>query len=95
LNEDLEGMVALLTVIDEYVGVSNTNMHLRAGVCASARVLVPRPPEWRWMAHGRASPWFPGFTVYRQAERGDWSAAMAALQQDLVARWASGKAQLE
>ncbi|MCE9641259.1 MAG: tetratricopeptide repeat protein, partial [Betaproteobacteria bacterium] len=30
LNEDLEGMLAMLAVLDEYVGVSNTNVHLRA-----------------------------------------------------------------
>ena len=88
LNEDLEGMLALLALADEYVGVSNTNIHLRAGVGRTARVLVPRPPEWRWMARGRVSPWFPDFTIYRQGERGDWNAAMAELKQDLAARWA-------
>ena len=61
LNDDLESMLALLALIDEYVGVSNTNMHLRAAVGRTARVLVPAPPEWRWMAEGKESPWFPGF----------------------------------
>jgi tetratricopeptide (TPR) repeat protein len=84
-NEDLEGMVALLALIDEYVGVSNTNMHLRAGVERAARVLVPCPAEWRWM-HGRArSPWFPNFPVYRQSLQGDWSAALDRLGNDLAA----------
>src|SRR5688500_11808581 len=77
LNEDLEGMLALLTLLDEYVGVSNTNMHLRAGVGKPARVLVPQPSEWRWMAHGRESPWFPGFPIYRQSVSGDWSVALS------------------
>ena len=74
LNEDLESMLALLTLIDEYVGVSNTNMHLRAGVAKGARVLVPAPAEWRWLTAGETSPWFPGFHVYRQGHDGDWSA---------------------
>ena len=50
LNEDLEQILALLSLIDEYVGVSNTNMHLRAGAGKTARVLVPAPPSgagWR------------------------------------------------
>jgi hypothetical protein len=54
-------------VLDEYVGVSNTNMHLRAGLGLSARILVPYPPEWRWMAEGDLSPWFPGFSVFRES----------------------------
>ena len=66
LNENLEQMLALMAVIDDYVGVSNANMHLRAGAGKTARVLVPSPPEWRWMAEGMESPWFPGFSVYRQ-----------------------------
>jgi hypothetical protein len=58
-------------------------MHLRAGLGRAARVLVPCPPEWRWMARGGASPWFPGFCLYRQRGDGDWDGALAALRRDL------------
>ncbi len=84
-NGDLEDMLALMAVLDDYVAVSNTNIHLLAGVGGRARVLVPCPPDWRWMASGTQSPWFPGFTVYRQNGDGDWSAAMQELQRDLAA----------
>ncbi len=83
LNDDLESMLALLALIDDYVGVSNTNMHLRAGVGKTARVLVPAPPEWRWMAEGKESPWFPGFSVYRQGYDGSWEGALKELHEDL------------
>jgi tetratricopeptide (TPR) repeat protein len=87
LNEDLEGMLALMALLDDYIGVSNTNTHLRAGVGKTARVLVPSPPEWRWMMnHSRTSPWFPGFSVYRQSVQGDWDAALAELKRDLGER---------
>jgi tetratricopeptide (TPR) repeat protein len=85
LNDDLEGMLALLFLVDEYVGVSNTNMHLRAGLGRTARVLIPFPAEWRWMHEGGASPWFPGFPLYRQKADGDWSEAFGRLQSDLAA----------
>jgi len=85
LNEDLENMLALLALLDDYVGVSNTNMHLRAGVGKTARVLVPNPPEWRWMASGDESPWFPGFRVYRQGTDMDWTPAFDKLAEDLAA----------
>ena len=83
LNDDLEQMLALLSLIDDYVGVSNTNMHLRAGAGRTAQVLVPSPPEWRWMAEGKGSPWFPGFSVYRQGYDGDWTQALEELAVDL------------
>jgi hypothetical protein len=83
LNDSLEDMLALLAALDDYVCVSNTNVHLRAGVGGASRVLMPHPPEFRWMAAGEESPWFPGTRIYRQAPAGDWSAALARLKGDL------------
>jgi len=83
LNGDLEAMLALLSLLDDYVGVSNTNMHLRAGVGKAARVLVPTPPEWRWTTAGETSPWFPGFRIYRQTNDGGWTRALEQLGADL------------
>ena len=67
-------MLALLSLMDEYVTVSNTNVHLRAGTGRT----VPNPPEYRWMAEGTESPWFPGCGVYRQKVDGAWDEALAA-----------------
>ena len=83
LNDDLEAMHALLSLIDDYVGVSNTNMHLRAATGRGASVLVPNPAEWRWMASGKQSPWFPAFRIYRQSLDGSWRRALDQLQHDL------------
>ena len=85
LNDDLEDMLALLRCVDEYVCVSNTNVHLRACLGKPNRVLVPSPPEFRWMAEGRESPWFPESPIYRQDIDGDWSAAFDRLKTDLAA----------
>ena len=83
LNDDLPGMLALLSLLDDYVGVSNTNMHLRAGLGLPARVLVCHPADYRWMATGVISPWFPLFRLYRQEAAGDWSDAFVQLRSDL------------
>ena len=82
-NEPLEDMLALLTLLDDYIGVSNTNMHLRAALGRTARVLLPCPADWRWMASGDESPWFPGLQVYRQNTHGEWGAALQRLADDL------------
>jgi tetratricopeptide (TPR) repeat protein len=84
VNDQLEDMLAVVSLLDDYVTVSNTNVHLRAATGKGSRVLVPWPPEFRWMAEGRASPWFPGSTVYRQDQGGSWDAALTALAADLV-----------
>ena len=84
LNGDVEEMGELLAAIDDYVGVSNTNMHLAAALGRTARVLVPFPPDWRWKLEGAESPWFPGFCVYRQTRERSWAPALAALRRDLA-----------
>ena len=85
LNDDMEGMLALLSLLDEHVCVSNTNVHLRALAGLPSRVLVPMPPDWRWMHEGDESPWFSGTRIYRQAADGGWDAALIALAHDLEA----------
>jgi tetratricopeptide (TPR) repeat protein len=84
-NDDLNDTLALLSLLDEYVGVSNTNMHMLAAIGRGARVLVTHPPEWRWGLAGAESRWFPGFRLYRQGESGDWGAPLARLAADLSA----------
>jgi hypothetical protein len=79
-NDRLEDMLAAMEAVDEYVGVSNTNTHLRAASARGARVLVPWPPEWRWMREGERSPWFPRMETYRQAADGSWDAALARMR---------------
>ncbi len=79
-NGDLEDMLALQSLLDDYVTVSNANVHLRAGTGGTMEVLVPHPPEWRWGIAGERSPWFATARVYRQTPQGDWSAALARLR---------------
>ena len=42
------------------------------------------------MQTGRASPWFPGYTLYRQSLQGDWSEALAELARDLELNYGGG-----
>ena len=83
VNADLEDALAAMDAVDDYIGTSNTNTHLRASTAGSARVLVPLPPEWRWMAESARSPWFPGMKVYRESVSDGWGPAMRQLAADL------------
>lgn len=83
VNEDLEAMLALMSLVDVYVSVSNTNVHLRASAGRPSHVLVPHPPEWRWSAAG-TSPWFSDAKVYRQRPDHNWSGGLQILTRDLA-----------
>ena len=89
MNDDLESMLGMLALLDDYIGVDNTNMHLSAGVGKPCRILVPHPPEWRMQTVGQQSPWFPGFNLYRQNPGDDWGPALEALHADIVSEHVS------
>lgn len=76
--ENLEDCLAVASLVDRHVAVSSTTMHLAAAAGATADVLVPFPPEWRWGIEGQ-SRWFPAFRVHRQSRDLDWSSALAGL----------------
>lgn len=78
-NEELDRMLALMAGFDDYVGVSNTNMYLRAAAGRTAHVLVSIPPDWRWTEHAAESPWFPGFRLYRENRESGWGEALGRL----------------
>lgn len=84
-NDDLETMLALMSLVDRHAAVSNTNLHLRAATGGMTHVLVPTPAEWRWRPDGQgALPWFRDHVAYRQSADRSWDAALAALARDLA-----------
>lgn len=88
LTDDLEDLLALLSLLDENIGVSNTNMHLRVGLGMGSRVLVQTPGgDWRWGHQGQKSEWFVESKVYRQHLSEDWSNALNELQADLISAY--------
>ncbi len=85
LNNNLEEMVGLLFAIDNYISVSNTNLHLLAGLeNRKAEVLVPFFPEWRWQLQ-ESSKWFPNFNIYREDEKKGFDKAVLELKDRLKA----------
>jgi len=85
LNNNLAGMLALLSVVDEYITVSNTNLHLREGLAKTSHVFVNRPfQDWRWQAEGQKSIWYPNSRVYRQEKDKTWHHALNQLSQALT-----------
>jgi hypothetical protein len=83
-NDDLEEMLALMSLVDAYAGVSNANVYLRTGAGRDMQLLVPYPPEWRWVLETERSPWFANVRVHRQLPDGDWTGALRGLRAALT-----------
>ncbi len=81
-NQDLELMLAVLSCLHLYAGVSNTNHHLMECLGKNAVILANNPPEFRQMATGEVSPWYPNFRIFRQGSQ-NWGKAAKSLRKYL------------
>lgn len=85
LNNNLSGMLALMSLLDGYVTVSNTNLHLREALAKPSHVFVNRPiQDWRWQAEGKKSIWYPNSHVYRQEKNKQWGQSFSMLGESLL-----------
>ncbi|MFZ3321587.1 MAG: tetratricopeptide repeat protein [Usitatibacter sp.] len=83
-NDDLARITGMMAAVDSYVGVSSTNVHLRAGLGLGAAILVPFPPEWRYGAEGAGTPWYPDFRLYREHPSRGWDEALSAMSSGMA-----------
>ena len=87
---DLGGLLAdfsasawALSRMDLLVSVDTSMLHLAGAMGVPAAGLLPFLPDWRWLAEGDRSPWYPSLRLYRQRARHDWATVLEALVRDL------------
>ena len=79
-----------LSRLDLLVSVDTAVLHLAGAMGLPAAGLIGFIPDWRWLASGSRSPWYPSLRLYRQAGRRDWAPTLRTLAADLEAMLASG-----
>lgn len=85
-TEDLDGLAAILTCLDDVVTVQQTLVHF-AGACGTpAAVLIPAVPEWRYGMNGSSMPWWQSVELIRQSTLGQWDTAVDKARQRILDR---------
>jgi hypothetical protein len=75
---------ALIANLDLVISVDTAVVHLAGALGKPVWLLDRHDPDWRWLAGGRDSPWYPGLRIYRQPHPGGWDAVLAAAAHDLL-----------
>jgi Flp pilus assembly protein TadD len=85
---DFADTAALIMGLDLVIAVDTAVAHLAGALGRPVWLLSRHDACWRWIAHRRDSPWYPGLRLYRQPAPGDWDSVVAAVTQDLTG-WAA------
>ena len=82
---DFADTAAIVAALDLVISVDTSVVHL-AGLLGKPVFLLDRYDGcWRWLSGRRDSPWYPGLTIFRQDQPGDWPGAMARAAASLEA----------
>ena len=76
---DFADTAAAIANLDVVVSVDTAVAHLAGAVAAPVFVMLPTPPEWRWMHAGTDTPWYPTMTLFRQRTAGEWAPVATAV----------------
>jgi hypothetical protein len=74
---------AVIGAVDLVITVDTMVAHLAGAMGRPTWLLLKADADWRWMASGRHSPWYPSMRLYRQTQAGDWRRPLAELGADL------------
>ncbi|KWO87116.1 glycosyltransferase 9 family protein [Burkholderia ubonensis] len=76
---DFADTAALVRSLDLVISVDSAVAHLAGALGHPVWVLLPDPPEWRWLRDRDDSRWYPDARLFRQAVAGRWASVIDAV----------------
>jgi hypothetical protein len=81
---DYDDSAAFVRNMDLIITVCTSTAHLAGAIAAPTWLLLDVNPHWVWLLDRSDSPWYPTFTLYRQAAYREWGPVMARVRADLA-----------
>lgn len=83
--DDFADTAAAIANLDLVICVDTSVAHLAGAMGKPVWLVLPFAPDFRWMATGEISPWYPSMRLFRQQEAGGWDGVFAQLKSSLAA----------
>lgn len=80
---DYNATAALLDRMDLVITVDTATAHLASAMGKSVWLLVAYHNDWRWLANGMFTNWYPNMRIFRQPAHGDWESVFVELEKAL------------
>lgn len=88
----LRDTAAVIRNMDLVLTVDTSVAHLCGALGIETWVLLPEPPDWRWMLKRNDCPWYPSVRLFRQTQRGQWASVIQEVAHQLAERIQTSKA---
>jgi tetratricopeptide (TPR) repeat protein len=82
---DLAETAAMISELDLVITVDTSVAHLAGALGKPVWILLATRVDWRWLAEGTTSAWYPTARLFRQTKSGDWGSVLAEVRAALVA----------
>lgn len=82
--KSLDDFAAQTAALDLVICIDNSAAHMAGALGVPAWVLLPQPPEWRWLLEGEACLWWPSLRLFRQKAWREWKAPIAEMAKALA-----------
>lgn len=63
---------AIIKNLDLVITIDTSIGHFAAALGTPTWIMLPNPPDWRWMLNTLETPWYPNVRLFRQKTPGDW-----------------------
>jgi len=81
---DFGDTAAVIESCDLVVTIDSSAAHLAGALGKPAWAMLPWVGDWRWLLDRDDTPWYPTLRLFRQPSRGDWTATIARVAQELA-----------
>jgi hypothetical protein len=82
-QEPFADTAAVMQLLDLVITTDTSLAHLAGALAVPVWTALPFSPDWRWMAVGDTTPWYPSMRLFRQPQRGDWGSVFNAMNLEL------------
>lgn len=81
---DMEDTARFVETLDLVISVDSAIAHLAGALGVAVWVWLPAHADFRWLATGSDTPWYPSMRLLRQRTRGRWDDVIERTAEDLV-----------
>jgi hypothetical protein len=81
---DFADTAAIIKNLDLVISVDTSVAHLAGAMGGKVFIMLPFAPDYRWMAQGNDSPWYPNATLFRQPSPNDWESVIDEIYKEMI-----------